>query len=94
VVLHSLNVALPPLSCVFIFAFAMMVGAISVLPGGLGSTEATMVGLLATQHVPADVAVVATALVRVTTLWFAVALGLCALPLALAQKPRPGGADA
>jgi len=86
VVLHALGVALPALTCVFIFAFSMLVGAISVLPGGLGSTEATMIGLLATQGVPFEVAVVATAVVRVTTLWFAVALGLVALPLALAQR--------
>jgi glycosyltransferase 2 family protein len=83
VVLHALGVDLNPGACVFIFAFAMMVGAISVLPGGLGSTEATMIGLLVTQHVGFDVAVVATAVVRVTTLWFAVSLGLLALPWAL-----------
>jgi glycosyltransferase 2 family protein len=86
VVLHALGATLHPLACVFIFAFAMMVGAISVLPGGLGSTEATMIGLLATQNVPFDVAVVATAVVRVTTLWFAVALGLLALPMALGRR--------
>jgi len=83
VVLHALGAGLNPGACVFIFAFAMMVGAISVLPGGLGSTEATMIGLLVTQHVGFDVAVVATAVVRVTTLWFAVSLGLLALPWAL-----------
>jgi glycosyltransferase 2 family protein len=86
VVLHALGVVLNPGACVFIFAFAMMVGAISVLPGGLGSTEATMIGLLVTQHVGFDVAVVATAVVRVTTLWFAVSLGLLALPWALGGR--------
>jgi len=59
------------------------VGALSFLPGGLGSTEATMVGLLATQGVALPVAVVATGVVRVTTLWFAICLGLIALPAAL-----------
>jgi uncharacterized protein (TIRG00374 family) len=88
VVLHALGVELNPGACVFIFAFAMMVGAISVLPGGLGSTEATMVGLLVTQRVPFDVAVVATAVVRVTTLWFAVSLGLLALPWALGGRAK------
>ena len=68
----------------------MLVGAISVLPGGLGSTEATMVGLLASQGVPFEIAIVATGVVRVTTLWFAVALGLLALPVALAgSTPAP-----
>ena len=88
VVLRTLGVDLNPGACVFIFAFAMMVGAISVLPGGLGSTEATMIGLLVTQHVGFDVAVVATAVVRVTTLWFAVSLGLLALPWALGGRAQ------
>jgi uncharacterized protein (TIRG00374 family) len=89
VLLHALGSALNPLACVFIFAFSMLVGAISVLPGGLGSTEATMVGLLASQGVPVPTAIVATGLVRVTTLWFAVGLGLVALPFTL--RPRGVG---
>lgn len=87
--LHVLGVHLHPLACMFIFSFSMLVGAISVLPGGLGSTEATMIGLLATQGVPFHIAIVATAVVRVTTLWFAVALGLAALPLALRGRSAP-----
>jgi uncharacterized protein (TIRG00374 family) len=90
VLLHALAVPVNPLACVFIFSFSMLVGAISVLPGGLGSTEATMIGLLATQSVPLSTAIIATAVVRVTTLWFAVALGLVALPVAL--RGRTGGA--
>jgi uncharacterized protein (TIRG00374 family) len=89
VLLKSMGVHLHPLACVFIFAFSMLVGAISVLPGGLGSTEATMVGLLASQGVPFHVSIVATAVVRVTTLWFAVALGLLALPVALQRRRTP-----
>jgi uncharacterized protein (TIRG00374 family) len=83
VLLHALGVPIPPFTCVFIFAFAMIVGAISVLPGGLGSTEATMIGLLSLQGVHLETAIIATAVVRVTTLWFAVAVGLVALPVAL-----------
>jgi uncharacterized protein (TIRG00374 family) len=83
--LRALHVALIPMAAAFVFAFGMMVGAISVLPGGLGSTEATMVGLLATQNVPFATALVATAIVRLTTLWFAVGLGMVALPFALGR---------
>lgn len=81
--LHGLGVGLAPLAAVFVFCFGMLVGAISVLPGGLGSTEATMIGLLAAQAVPLSTAIVATGIVRVTTLWFAVMLGLAALPFAV-----------
>lgn len=88
VLLHSLGVALRPAACVFIFAFAMLVGAASVLPGGLGSTEATMVGLLTFQGVNFKTALVATGLIRITTLWFAIGLGLLALPAALSGAGR------
>ncbi len=83
VVLHALGAHLPAMQAVFIFSFGMVVGAITLLPGGLGSTEATMVGLLSFAGVGLPTAIVAVALVRVTTLWFAVGLGMLALPVCL-----------
>jgi uncharacterized protein (TIRG00374 family) len=74
---------------IFVFAFAMLVGAVSMLPGGLGGTEATMFALLTLLNVPADTALAATMIIRLTTLWFAVGLGFVALPAAfrLARQP-------
>ncbi len=63
----------------FAFALAMLAGALSFLPGGLGSTEAVMVALLLWADMPPADAVAATMLIRFTTLWFAVILGLIAL---------------
>lgn len=63
----------------FVFALGMLAGALSFLPGGLGGTEAVMVGLLLLHDMPAADAVAATMLIRFTTLWFAVILGLIAL---------------
>jgi uncharacterized protein (TIRG00374 family) len=80
---HALGAHVHAMVCVFIFSFSMIVGAISILPGGLGSTEATMAGLLVLQGVPLQTAIFATAMVRITTLWFAVCLGMLALPAAL-----------
>ena len=68
-------------SAFFVFAFATLVGGLSMLPGGLGGTEVTMVALLLALDIPTDVAVVATGVIRLTTLWFAVALGFMALPI-------------
>lgn len=70
------------LQAAFVFCFAMLVGAAAMLPGGLGGTEVSMFGLLMALGVQADVAVAATAVIRVTTLWFAVLLGFIALPIA------------
>lgn len=66
-------------TALFIYAFSMMVGALSFLPGGLGGAEATMVALLMINHVAQPQAVAATVLIRLATLWFAVGLGIIAL---------------
>lgn len=71
------------LQSLFVFGFAMLVGAVSFLPGGIGGTEATMAALLTALGVELDVAIVATAVIRFTTLWFAVVLGLVVLAPAL-----------
>lgn len=64
----------------FIYGFATLVGALSFLPGGLGSTEVALAGLLILYGMPEAQAIACTLFVRVVTLWFAVALGLLALP--------------
>jgi uncharacterized membrane protein YbhN (UPF0104 family) len=83
VLMHATGAHITAMACVFIFAFSMIVGAVSMLPGGLGSTEATMAGLLTYQGIKLQTAIVAVALVRVTTLWFAVGLGMLALAICL-----------
>jgi len=64
---------------VLVYSISALAGAMSFMPGGLGSTEAVMVGLLLWKGVPAPEAVAATVLIRLTTLWFAVVLGVVAL---------------
>jgi len=73
--LGALGHPLPLATAVFIYAFAMLVGGLSFLPGGLGSSEAVMIGLLALNGFPEAAAVTATLICRLATLWFAVALG-------------------
>lgn len=78
----ALGEPLTPAQAVGIYAASMLIGALSFIPGGLGSTEAAMGVLLTLAGMPPAVAVAATVIVRLATLWFAVALGLAALPLA------------
>ena len=63
----------------FIYAFATIIGAVSMLPGGLGLTEGSMAGLLVLSNVSKATAGAATLIIRVATLWFAVILGAIAL---------------
>jgi uncharacterized protein (TIRG00374 family) len=80
-VVNQLDGGISLQTALFIYGFAMVVGALSFFPGGLGGMEATMVGLLILNNVAQPQAVAATVLIRLATLWFAVALGIFALSL-------------
>jgi glycosyltransferase 2 family protein len=85
-IMHALGSDMSLQVALFIYAFSMLVGALSFLPGGLGGTEATMVALLMLNNVAQPQAVAATVLIRLATLWFAVALGVIALSIAERRK--------
>lgn len=59
----------------FVFGIGSVVGALSMLPGGLAAAEASMVAVLLTFGYPEAVAAAATIVIRVGTLWYAAALG-------------------
>jgi len=65
----------------FSYAFANIVGTVSMLPGGLGITEGSLTFLLIGKGVSKATSVTTTFIVRVSTLWFAVLVGLIALSL-------------
>jgi uncharacterized protein (TIRG00374 family) len=65
----------------FSYSFSTIVGAISMLPGGLGLTEGSLTFLLVQKKVPVDVSVATTFIIRVVTLWFAVLVGIVSLTL-------------
>jgi uncharacterized membrane protein YbhN (UPF0104 family) len=65
-----------------VFCFASLAGAVSFIPGGLLVAEGSMTGLFRRLgDVTNASAAAATVLVRLATLWFAVALGLVALAI-------------
>ena len=68
------------------YALAMVGGALSALPAGLGGTEAVLVALLVGQGAAVGTAVGITVLVRLLTLWLAVALGLLSLLYSVAIR--------
>nr|WP_240610986.1 lysylphosphatidylglycerol synthase transmembrane domain-containing protein [Oceaniglobus ichthyenteri] len=75
---HDIGLA----TAIGIFLFSTLAGGLTGAPGGLGGAEAAMIALLTLEGVPLAVSVPATAIIRLTTLWFAIALGLIAFPLA------------
>jgi len=61
----------------FIFSFASLAGAMSMIPGGLGVAEATMSGLLQFFGLSSTISVAISMVVRFGTLWYGAILGIC-----------------
>ena len=78
----------------FVFAFSMLVGSLPLFPGGVGGAEGTMVTLLLLLGVDLAIAIAVTAIIRLATLGFAVALGLTSLPFAVRAAKFTARADA
>lgn len=79
-ILHLAGYDIGLLASIFIYGFSLVIGGITLLPGGLGGAEVTMFQLLILQGIPAAAAVAVTLVIRLTTLWFSVFLGILALP--------------
>ncbi|MFO7526104.1 MAG: lysylphosphatidylglycerol synthase transmembrane domain-containing protein [Ignavibacteriaceae bacterium] len=75
-ILANLKIELSLMWASFAYAFATIVGAVSMLPGGLGVTEGSLSYLVIDQGYPKDVAFASTFIVRIITLWFAVLIGV------------------
>ena len=78
--LNILGHRLPLITSFFIYGFSLVIGGVTLLPGGLGGAELAMIELLQAQQISTPDAVAATLLIRLTTLWFSVFLGMLAFP--------------
>ena len=65
----------------FSYCFATIVGAISMLPGGLGVTEGSLTFMLIKKGVSSQYAVASTFIIRAVTLWFAVLVGVISVSI-------------
>lgn len=74
----------------FILATSTLVGSVTGLPGGLGSADLSMLGLLfALVTHDATIAGAATLLIRFCTLWFGVSIGVAGLLIFRRLPGRP-----
>lgn len=90
--LHGLGVGISILMVTFIFVIASLAGAVAMIPGGLGVTEASMTGLLVADGASRGDAVAATLLIRLATFWFAIGLGLMGVSFFQMKYGRNKGA--
>ena len=56
-----------------------VIGVLSMIPGGVGSTEFSLIGLLSLQGLPLEISSSVTILIRLMTIWFATFLGVICL---------------
>lgn len=82
------------MKAIAVFVFSTLAGGLTGAPGGVGGAEAAMIALLALDGVAMEVSVPATAIIRVTTLWFALGIGMAVFPLAERLSTRgPNGLE-
>lgn len=81
VILLNFDIEFGILWASFNYCFSTILGAISMLPGGLGLTEGSLTFILMQKDVPKDIAVATTFLIRVVTLWFAVLVGIISVTI-------------
>jgi uncharacterized protein (TIRG00374 family) len=96
VICQALQVEVPLLSAIGIYALAVLAGSAAFfLPAGLGGMELVMTTLLVAQGAPLRAALIATLMCRIATLWFAVLIGMAAAvtvemnPKRAALEPAP-----
>ena len=76
---RALDVDMPVLTAIGFYAVAMVAGALSALPAGLGGMELALTGLLVAYSADTAQALTITVLTRLLTLWLAVGIGVLAL---------------
>jgi uncharacterized protein (TIRG00374 family) len=83
----KLGIVVPPLAALALYPLALLIGAASMLPGGIGTTEAAIVLLLHSFGAPLDLAALAAIGMRLCSLWFAIALGFVAICILESSHP-------
>lgn len=80
--LLNLGVVITIPMAISIYSLSLLIGAASLIPSGIGATEAGMVWLLTQTGVDSHIAIIASLVTRMLTIWPAMIIGLiCAFAL-------------
>jgi uncharacterized protein (TIRG00374 family) len=88
VILHGLQLESTLLEANFAYCISTLAGALTMLPGGVVTTEGTMVGVFHYMGITYSQGLPAVLLIRLCTLWFAVAVGAGFMALLMARNSR------
>jgi uncharacterized protein (TIRG00374 family) len=78
-VLQAFGISASVLLSTFVFSFSSLVGAVSMIPGGLVVAEGSLAGLLILAGISKGTAASATIIIRFCTLWFGVIVGFISM---------------
>ncbi len=85
-VLTGFHIASTLLEANFAYCFSTIVGALSMLPGGIGGTELSMVGIFKFMGISYTQSLPVVIVIRLCTLWFAVLVGIIFMIILLARS--------
>jgi uncharacterized protein (TIRG00374 family) len=78
---QDLGISIDSITVFAMYPLAMLVGAASMLPGGVGTTELTIVLLLGAYGVSTGLATLAAVGIRLATIWFAMLVGFISVAI-------------
>jgi glycosyltransferase 2 family protein len=87
-IMTGLSLDVSVLQANFVYSFSTLIGALSMLPGGIGGTEAGMIGLMRFLGINYSAGLPAVILIRLCTLWMAIFIGMIFILALLARSKR------
>ena len=73
--IDSINI----LKTISIYSSSVVIGAISFIPGGLGVTEGSLIGLFSLEGIDISLALILSVMIRILTMWYSVSIGFICL---------------
>ena len=67
------------LKTISIYSSSVIIGAISFVPGGLGITEGSLIGLFSLEGIDISLALILSVMIRILTMWYSVSIGFICL---------------
>lgn len=89
VYIYLLTQDIETLSTISTYCAGLFIGAVSLIPGGIGITEGSLSWLLQTQGLDQNSAILSALISRGCTLWLAVAVGCSALAAIIKGQTIP-----